>query len=287
VLDGFLARRAQQQAGALIDARKFAEALEPAEEACRRQPEWADAHWHRAIALKHARRWGECLAACDRVLALDPGSGGGVHWNAGIAATALGDWARARRAWRAYGVDVPEGEGPLAMDLGLVGVRVAPADNPEVVFCTRLDPCRARVVSVPWPVSRRRHGDVVLFDGEGRGKRRVDDRMVTVFDELQVMEPSDHGTWSITAVCSGPSQRDELVGLLDGVACAVEDWTESVERVCADCSLGEHDHADHPQPTEWQRDRELGVALRHEADLEPLRSHPAWRRDVQTAKRVL
>jgi hypothetical protein len=54
-------------------------------------------------------------------------------WNLGMAATALGDWKTAREVWSRYGISVPEGAGPIDMNLGLVPIRVSPAGNAEVV----------------------------------------------------------------------------------------------------------------------------------------------------------
>lgn len=286
--DADAAEAAHEKAGALIDERRFREAIEPAAAACRLRPDWSAAWWNYAVALKHGQRWAECLTACDRAVELDPENSDGVHWNAGIAATALGDWSRARAAWTAYGVDVPPGSGPLEMDLGTACVRISPDDEPEVVFGNRLDPCRVRLLSVPLPESRHRYGDVVLHDGEARGKRRLDDREVTVFDELLRLEPSGYGTWTVEATCRSPVERDALVAMFDDVDGAIEDWTESLVMLCARCSLGEpHDH--HEQTKEgWTVERKLGLALRNERDLRKLRHLGMWwRRGVRGVTRAL
>src|SRR5262245_22640806 len=172
--------------------------------------------------------WADCLNACDRAIALDPANSDGMHWNAGIAATALGDWSRARAAWAAYGMNVPAGDGPLEMKIGAAGVRVSLDDHPEVVYGNRLDPCRVRIVTVPLPESKHRFGDIVLHDGEARGKRRLGEGEITVFDELVLLEASSYGTWKVTATCRTPNDRDALVSMFDDVDGAIEDWTESV-----------------------------------------------------------
>jgi hypothetical protein len=61
---------AHGRACALIDDRRFRDAVEPASEACRLRPDWVDAWWNYSVALKHAHRWTECLAACERAIAL-------------------------------------------------------------------------------------------------------------------------------------------------------------------------------------------------------------------------
>ncbi len=106
-------------------------------------------------------------------------------WNLGIAATALGDWAAAQRAWAGYGIVIPRGEGPLEMGLGAVPIRIDPNGKPEVVWCARLDPARARIASVPFPESGRGCGDVLLTDGAPRGYREYRGRQVPVLNELE------------------------------------------------------------------------------------------------------
>jgi tetratricopeptide (TPR) repeat protein len=287
VVDEDAAQRAHDRAGELIDKRRFRDAVDPAAEACRLRPDWAAAWWNYGVALKHAHRWADCLAACDRAIAIAPDDSGGACWNAGIAATALGDWARARTAWSTYGIEVPAGEGPLEMDIGHAGVRVSPEDKPEVVFCERLDPCRARVLSVPLPESDRRFGDIVLHDGEARGKRRFGNGHISVFDELMLLERSGYGTWKVQATCSSAEVRDELLELFDDVDGAIEDWSENIEMLCAQCSLGEpHEH--HDVDEQWRMEREFGLALRDESDLGRLRRVGRWWRcGVRDVTRVL
>lgn len=281
------AEEAHSRAGALIDERRFAEAVEPAAEACRLRPEWSHAWWNYSVALKHAHRWADCLAACDKAIALDPEDAGGMHWNAGICATALGDWTRARAAWTAYGIELPPGSGPLDMRIGMGAVRVSPDDQKEVVYGTRLDPCRMRILSIPLPESQRAFGDIVLHDGEPRGKRKIRDAEITVFDELMQLQSSRYGTWQVIAKCESPAERDALLDLFEGVDGAVEDWTASVHFICAQCSLGEpHDH--HPRDEQWRPERRIAVALRDEGELKRLRRMGMWwRRGVEEVTRVL
>jgi hypothetical protein len=174
------------------------------------------------------------------------------------------------------------------MAIGPAGVRICPDDEPEVVFCQRIDPCRARIVSVPLPESRHRFGDIVLHDGEPRGKRRLGEASITVFDELKLLESAGYGTWRVAVTCRTPEERDALLTLYDGVDGAIEDWTDSLVLLCAQCSLGEpcEDHA--RQDAAWQLDRNLGLALRDEQDLRRLRQFGLWwRRGVRDVTRML
>ncbi|MFT3696836.1 MAG: tetratricopeptide repeat protein [Kofleriaceae bacterium] len=286
-MDEDAARAAHREAGALIDERKFRDAIEPAGRVCQLCPDWAAGWFNYAIALKHGHRWADCLAACDRAIELDPSDAGGMHWNAGISATALGDWKRARAAWTAYGVTLPDGDGPIEMKLGTTALRVSLDAEPEVVWGTRLDPCRIRIVTVPLPESKRCYGDLVLHDGESRGKRMLGEQEVPVFDELVVLEKSAYGTWSVEATCASADERDALIALFDDVDGAIEDWTESIVMLCSACSLGTpHEH--HERDTSWKPERTIGLALRDERDLKRLRRAGLfWRKGIRNVARVL
>jgi hypothetical protein len=164
-------------------------------------------------------------------------------------------------------------------------------EHPEVVWCDRIDPCRALVRSVPLPDSGRRYGDLLLHDGEARGKRRFRDEDVSVFDELAVLQPSLFGTWEITVRCANADERDEIMKELGAADLPCEDWTESLEMLCKACSLGNpHQHHEHQPSSEaaWQPTRRLAVAAHSEAELQPLRrARLWWRRGVVDVRRAL
>jgi tetratricopeptide (TPR) repeat protein len=285
------AREAIDRATACMDERRFVDAIVDSEEAARLCPGWAQPWWYLSVGYKHARLWPEALDASDRAIALDHENAQGLRWNAGIAATALGRWDRARAAWTALGIEVPAGDGPIDMNLGPTPIRISPDDEPEVVWCERLDPCRARIRSVPLPESGRRYFDIVLHDGEARGKRRIDDRAISVFDELDLLERSPYGTWEIVVNCPTPAAVDKIRGPLVEADLGVEDWTANFRVLCEKCSLGdpdEHEHDHGKSEGEWEPERRLGVAARSEADLRLLRvARFWWRRDVVSVRRVL
>ena len=282
------AQAAMEMAGGLIDERRFREAVEPAKEACRLLPASSGAWWNYAIALKHTCAWAECLAACERAIELDPEHSEGACWNAGIAATALERWPRARKAWRDYGLEVVDGVGPPEMTIGKAGVRVAIETEPEVVLCQRLGPCRAKILSVPLPESGRRYGDIILHDGERRGQRELSSGRIPVFDELALHRASSYGTWQVTVECDQPAERDALLALFEDFDGAAEDWSETLTVLCAQCSAGiPHDH--HPSLPEspWHIERKLGLAMTNERELERLKRYGQWRRGVREVTRVL
>lgn len=230
------------------------------------------------LAAKRRRDWAAAVAmnerALDAMATVDDGEP--AAWNLGIAATALGDWPRARRAWRAFGLAVPDGEGPLVLArLGRVPVRLNPTETElgeapltidgevrasEVVWAERLSPAHARVLSVPSPESGHRWGDVVLNDGVPHGERWDGDRWVPVFDELARLERSEHATWATAVEAPARADSEALAWTARAAGLAAEDWTADLRVLCRECSEGRphHDHGD-GEPV-WSSTRDVGVA---------------------------
>jgi hypothetical protein len=210
-------------------------------EATRLDPGWATPWFNLGIQYKLTGRWPESRDASARALALDPGEKAAA-WNLGIAATALGEWAEARRAWRAYGLEVPDGEGPVELrNLGPVAIRVGGEEAPEVVWCDRLDPARGRIVTVPLSDSGRCAGDVVLHDGVPVGHRMLGDREVPVFDELELLVPSRASTWSVDVTVPTEADRDALLAGFERRGVPAEDRTTMLRILCKACSEGNPD----------------------------------------------
>ncbi len=260
--------RANDAGVAFADERRYAEAAPFYEQALTLAPGWYAPHLNLGIARKHTGDWARSLAASIRAHELDAErAGSGALWNAGVAATALGDWSRARWAWTKVGIPLPAGEGPLELNYGLTPIRVSCKANPEVVWCHRIDPARARIESIPTPESGRRHGDMLLHDGAPTGKRRYRDQVLSVFDELALLEPSPFHTWRIDLVAPSPSDVEELFrAVAEGTEAALEDWTGSLEMLCAKCSEGlPHEHGEGARrEVAWKAERMVGVATRDE-----------------------
>ena len=219
--------------------------------------------WHDlGIATKHLRLWDECRAVNRRALELDTADEGAA-WNLGIAATALSDWVSAREGWRAAGLEIPDGEGAIEMDLGPVPIRVANETNPEVVWCRRIDPARAIILNVPTAACGRRHRDLVLHDGSSNGERLLDGQPVPVFDELTVLAPSGFSTYEASNEVTLSEDVSALQSLVDRAGGVAEDWTTSVRNLCRACSEGNPDAGVHAHPFDERSKaiRTIGLAM--------------------------
>lgn len=242
-------------------------------------PDWAMPPYNLGLLRKWQRRWPDSQSYNALAHSLDPAHEA-ARWNLGIAATANGDWATAAKAWEGVGLPLLEGPGPYDYKLGLVPIRVNVQESPEVVWCARLDPARARILNVPTAASGRRCQDVVLHDGEPVGKRMLRGKEVSVFNELEVLEVSKLATFRLEVVC--PEGSAGLLQQLGSLGIEAEDWTDSVRMLCRACSEGVP-HAEHDQELDPGPYREIGVAAPPDSKLGEILA--GW--DVRELKRVL
>ncbi|WP_228884396.1 hypothetical protein [Stenotrophomonas rhizophila] len=244
-------------------------------------PEVPFLHYMRGLAHKYLRDWPASLQHNLRAQSLSAEPDQGTAWNAGIAATALGDWAQARSQWAQCGITLPDGDGPIEHDFGIISVRLNPWAEGETVFARRIDVVRARLLNVPLPESGHRLFDIVLHDGAKTGVRALDDGTVPVFNALQILQRSDHRTYVAFIRCPSADDLDQLQQAeLPGIG-YVEDWTASIVSLCLRCSYGvahAQDDGDsdgaHDQGAasndDWQVERNLGIGAQGKAAVERL-----------------
>ncbi|HEX5084750.1 MAG TPA: tetratricopeptide repeat protein [Blastocatellia bacterium] len=240
-----LAIRHNDQAVKLKERGLIAEAVKYYQKAIKLWPAWATPWYNLGLLRKEQRNWQESMRCNQNAVAVDP-SEPEAWWNLGIAATALEDWAEARRAWKGFGIEIPEGEGPIEMELGLTPIRINPFDEAEVVWCRRIDPARAIIDCVPLPQSDHRFGDLLLHDGAPNGFRKVGENEVPVFDEIQLIASSEFGTFEVIVSGVGPEDVESLSDLASERGLAAEDWSSNLRIICRACSegslVGKHTH---------------------------------------------
>lgn len=230
------------------------------------------------LVCKYLRDWPASLHHNLRALAphadASEDDGEAPRWNAAIAATALGDWAEARRQWAACGIGIPGDDGPIDTNFGVASLRLEAWGQAETVFARRIDPVRAQIINVPLPDSGYRYGDIVLHDGASTGQRRFHQSMVPVLNALQRMETSAYPTFAVFVHCPQRTDLDALIeARVPGIA-FVEDWTDSIVHYCLRCSHGAphrhgkddvpKDHGNGQTDTEdrsrWRPERDIGIA---------------------------
>jgi hypothetical protein len=258
---------------------RLEEAIALYEQAAALDPGWATPLYNLGLLLKRQRQWKQSLEYNRRATALDP-TNQAAWWNMGIAATALGHWQLARQAWRGFGIDVPDGKGPLDFPCGHGPIRLHPAGQAEVVWARRIDPARAVLVSIPFPESEHRWRDVVLNDGAPNGYRRYKGKDVPVLDALQLLEPSPFGTYvAQVALPPGREPIERLAEAADRLGGSAEDWSTSTRVLCKKCSEG-RPHAEHDTEAAPPDGVHLiGIAARDRTHAEDILA--AWEADTE------
>ncbi len=287
-----------ERAHAAFDEGDLAEARVRFETLLTAVPDHAGHHYMQGLVCKYLRDWPASLHHNLRALALHAeveaqaeDEDDAPRWNAAIAATALGDWAEARRQWAGCGIDIPGKDGPIDAQFGVASLRLEAWGRGETLFARRIDPVRARLINVPLPDSGYRYGDIVLHDGAATGQRRFHQSMVPVLNALQRLETSEFQTFAAFTTCP---RREDLDALLDarvpGIA-FVEDWTESIVHYCLRCSYGvphshddDRDSRDATKPDQWQPRRNIGIAAQSRHSV--LRVIERWKKGGGSGRRL-
>ena len=254
-----IASEHNERANQLEDEGQIEEAIAAYQQAIEADPTWSAPWYNLGLLHKYQLNWEESLRYNQQAVELNP-EHEGAWWNLGIAATALGDWKEARRAWQSYGIEIPAGEGPIEMQLGPTPIRLNPDDEAEVVWCDRIDPARAVIRSIPLSDSGHRYGDIVLHDGAPNGYRKLDEQEIPVFDELELWQPSEFGTFVITLDNVTDTEMESLQQLLDDHDFVSEEWSTSIQMLCRECSEGRPFSEEHQHEPIQLDNRHLAVA---------------------------
>jgi hypothetical protein len=195
---------------------------------------WSVPYFNRGLLEKHEGNWEPSRELNQRAAELDP-QDEAAWWNLGIAATALADWNEARRAWREYGIEVPDGPAEISMSMSNACVRLS--TNGEVVWGRRLDPARMEIINVPLPESQHRYGDIVLNDGSPNGTRILKEVEAPVFDELMLWKASDYSTYRVILNIPSTAAQEALGRICQQREIGMENWS-TTRVLCAECSRG-------------------------------------------------
>jgi hypothetical protein len=216
-------------------------------------------HYNIGLIYKYRRQWRESFASNQRAVELAPDAED-ASWNLAIAATALREWAVARRVWTSLGINIGAGEGPIEANFGSTPVRLNPDAESEVVWAQRICPVRARISNVPWPESGFRHGDVVLHDGAPVGYRLDNGNEKPVFNVFEVFERSSFATFVVNVVAPAAADVEALIACFDEASMPCEDWG-TVRILCRQCSEGKpyDSHHHDPPAKEWTAERRIGI----------------------------
>ncbi len=197
-------------------------------------PDWSVPWYNLGLIFKRQRLWRQSLDCNQKALERNA-SDEAAWWNLGIAASALGDWREARRAWTGFGLELPASEGEVSMSLGPTPIRIDPSGTGEVVWCNRIDPARAVIRSVPFLESGHHYGDLLLHDGAPNGEREIHGQKVPVFDAIELLRPSKHINFDIVVRVPEAKALDALFEHAANADIGLEDWG-TIRCLCAACS---------------------------------------------------
>ena len=235
-------------------------------------PDKSETYYNLGLIYKYQGEWQKSFDLNQKANALNP-EDESARWNLAIAATALQNWAVARKMWQANGITLDGSEGPIEVDFGMTPVRLNPDEHGEVVWATRIDPVRARIENIPFPESGFRHGDVVLHDGAAVGYRNQGEREYPVFNVLEMFTPSSFTTRIATISIASESDIDALDEAFAATQSIYEDWTQNVRTLCRACSEGRpHEEHDHELENASVAERRIGIAVYPGDDIEQILS---------------
>lgn len=199
---------------------------------------WPVPLYNLGLLHKQARRWSEALTVLTQALqcvrrqagrlsstpALSSSTGlsRAVLWNLGLAQTALKQTEDARATWNACGVSSPRG---AHADLGLAQLSL-PTTGPysvERVWVQRLDPVRARILSVVRYGAPCQFGDVVLCDNSSHNSSFTDGLIGSDGDETESEEGSglvfldslERAGYALHVVQGGPATPTQAMTLTE------------------------------------------------------------------------
>lgn len=199
---------------------------------------WPVPLYNLGLLHKQARRWREAQTvllsalACVRkqagrlsttpALSSSTGLSRAVLWNLGLAQTALKQFDDARATWQACGISPPRG---AHADLGLAQLSL-PTTGPysvERVWVQRLDPARARILSVVRYGAPCQFGDVVLCDNSAHNSSFTDGLIGSDGDEpeaeegggLLFLDSLERAGYALHVVQGGPATPTQAMTLTE------------------------------------------------------------------------
>lgn len=202
-------------------------------------PHWPVPLYNLGLCHKQGRRWPlaadvlglalQCVRkqagrfASSSLFAGGVGLNRTVLWNLAIAQTAQGHASDARESWQACGVTLPRGNGS---DLGLAQLSL-PTLGPysiERVWVQRLDPARARILSVVRYGAPCQFGDIVLCDSTAQKSVFCDGLLTEETEEsegeenasgLVFLEPLESAGYVLHVVQGGPATPGQAMSLTE------------------------------------------------------------------------
>lgn len=193
----------------------------------RLSPDWSAPYAYLGGIYRKRKEWRPALHYCQKAVAQNP-LDDAVWKNTALAATALGQWAKAREAWNHLGFQFKISEKEPHVDMGVAPVCLNPKTQPEVVEAHRIDPARAVIASIPQPSSGHRFRDVVLVETQTNRSVAVNRKRVGVHDEIERLEASKYRTWAVILQTDTQADVDAFAKLCTDADLGFDNWSNAV-----------------------------------------------------------
>lgn len=193
----------------------------------RLSPDWSAPYAYLGGIYRSRKEWRPALHYCQKAVTHNP-LNDAVWENTALAATALGQWAKAREAWNHLGFKFKISEEEPHLDLGIVPICLNPGTQPEVVEAHRIDPARAVIMGIPQPSSGRRFRDVVLLETKANRSVVINQKKLGTFDEIERLQASHFRTWAVVLLTDSQADVDTLAKLCVEADMGFDNWSNAV-----------------------------------------------------------
>lgn len=212
-------------------------------------PKWAPPYLRMAMLYKDRREWKPTFHYSKKVAELNPKNEEG--WKIyGLAATALREPKLAAEIWHHLGLEAEQKE---EKRIAPIAILLPQENQKEVVWARRVDPVRARIISIPQPASGHRFDDCVLIDPFQQGVRMVGDRRIPVYETLDLFERSAFQTFGLWVALEKMASLEVLSGLCREFGLGFDNWSLATRLLMNRQRAGDLEYHSFPQPTDQQR----------------------------------
>lgn len=164
-----------------------------------------------AAVARELGEWNTALEALERAAeALPPGN---HDWDCMVAATVLGRWDSVRAAANRLDLELPDGEGPVELDLGVIRCEfIEPSGRRERYWARRTSPCGARIIEIAMPEDPQHFRDVIVFEPSDLDAhlRETNERHRPCFEVVAILEPGLHRAFLLRGFDPGEERFEQL-----------------------------------------------------------------------------
>jgi len=192
-------------------------------------PHWSLPYHFLSLFYRQRNEWKPSFHYSQKATETNPEDKTAWHILA-TSATALRRWQIARKAWNELGFEFRQTNKILDLDLGLIPVCINPKTKPEIIWARQIDPARAQIESIPQPASGRRYKEIILIDNQPVAHRRLRDKRVPIWEELESIRLSAYDTYAVILETDEKSKVDILDKLCFDAEIGFDNWSKATRQ---------------------------------------------------------